>query len=319
VLLIVFAANAGAVAHALTQVGPTQGMSEAGRLPPTLPLAEAQGREHFGFADGISQPILAGTVDAERFPDSTHVTALGEFVLGYRDQTGSLAGVPGLGMSDDFGRNGSYFVFTQYEQHVDEFWRIMHERTRDRQGGLAAEALASKIVGRMPDGTPLVPYGNREDNEFDFTEDPYGYGCPLGSHIRRSHERGSVDEARNRHRILRRGRSYGPRVLPGVPDPRERGLFFACLNADLERQFEFIFQNWTNNPAFSGLRAECDPLVGSAPGGCPGLFTVPGLPTPAQVSGLRRFVQVRGGQYFFLPGITALRSLAEGLCGTVGN
>src|SRR5262249_41440393 len=107
---------------------------------------------------------------------------------------------------------------------------------------------------------------------------------------------------RNRHRVLRRGRSYGE------ADDIEKGLLFMCLNADIERQFEFIHQNWLNDPAFGGLADERDPLVGALHQD--DVFTVPGLPAPVFVRGLRRFVSVRGAEYFFLPGIAALRTLA---------
>jgi Dyp-type peroxidase family len=320
-LLMVFAASSDALQRAIGEVAPPpEATTEVLTLPETLSLEEAQGREHFGFTDGISQPILAGTPDAERFPTSPHVTALGEFVFGYADQLGRRAEAPGLGGCAGFGRNGSYLVFAQYEQHVKDFWDFMDE-TASAQGAAdpdAAERLASKIVGRMPDGTPLVPYVNHKDNDFDFTEDPFGYGCPLGSHVRRSNPRhGPSEGPPNRHRILRRGRSYGPRLERGEETDVPRGLFFMCLNADIERQFEFIQQNWTNNPAFAGLSHERDPLVGDR-AACPvrpAVFTIPGLPAPARIDGLPRFVTARGAEYFFLPGLEGLRSLAKGDCG----
>ena len=294
-------------------------------------LRDAQGREHFGFTDGISQPILAGSTDAERFPESMHVTALGEFVLGYPDSGGKAIGyqddagrsvrLPSVHGCPEFGLNGSYLVVRQLYQDVAEFWKSVSDRSlvngqRDPQ---AAQLLASKIVGRWPDGTPLVPYANRDDNEFGFGEDPYGYGCPMGAHVRRANPRDSLGNTnlpftpRNDHRILRRGRSYGdpPKDL-FEKDDEDRGLVFLGLNADLERQFEFVQQNWINNTAFAGLCDERDPLVGSrsvAAHGS-GTFTIASLPAPLRLHDLPRFVTVKGGQYFFLPGLRALRHLA---------
>jgi hypothetical protein len=98
------------------------------------------------------------------------------------------------------------------------------------------------------------------------------FGCPIGAHIRRANPRDSLgaggaaaEASANRHRLVRRGRSYGPPLPPGEvnDDEVERGLMFVCLNADIERQFEFVQQNWINNPAFGGLYAERDPLVGA--------------------------------------------------------
>ena len=185
-----------------------------------------------------------------------------------------------------------------------------------RRDADAERRLAEKIVGRSVDGTPLVPYANVDDNEFVYAEDPYGYGCPLGAHVRRANPRDSFEnnnlpfEPANDHRILRRGRSYI--CQDGNTGSLERGLLFLCLNADLERQFEFIQQNWINNPAFAGLSDECDPLIGVPPAADDVVFTMGGLPARQRV-GLQRFVTVRGGGYFFLPGIAALRRLTEPL------
>jgi Dyp-type peroxidase family len=278
-------------------------------------LAEANGHEHFGFLDGISQPILRGTLDAERLPDSTHLTELGEIVLGYPNALNDIAKSPSLEKYPTFGTNGTYLVFRQLFQDVLAFKSFMADKasTPGHPDSEPAIELASKIIGRQPDGTPLVPYVNVDDNEFSFAGDPYGNGCPIGAHVRRANPRDSVStdlsqRPRNRHRVLRRGRSYGG------PDDPERGLLFLCLNGDFERQFEFIHQNWINDPGFGGLADERDPLVGvgvqsaNDPGG--GVFTIPGLPAPTRVCGLPRFVSVRGGEYFFLPGIRALRYMA---------
>jgi len=115
----------------------------------------------------------------------------------------------------------------------------------------------------------------------------------------------------NRHRILRRGRSYGDRLDdPFVEDETERGLHFICLNGDIERQFEFVQQTWVNNTAFAGLQGETDPLVGNQDN-TGGRFTVQDDPLRSRVHNLRSFVTVKGGAYFFLPGLKALRYLAS--------
>ena len=346
-LVMVFAANPESLDAALKAIEPPNDktLTVAWHVEGS-PFSKMKGREHFGFADGMSQPILEGSTDAERFPDSIHLTALGEFVLGYpnafgialglRDRVGRTAPlptsdpvspadwsvtspepvpVPLQSEWDSFGRNGSYLVLRQLEQDVDEFRRFVRTASgRDQPGDPEAEYLAAKIVGRWRDGTPLVPYATVNDNEFGYAEDPHGYGCPIGSHVRRANPRDTFENnarlfrPRNEHRILRRGRSYGP--LPGEPaNGKPRGLMFLCLNADLERQFEFIQQNWINNPSFAGLADETDPLL-SGDNGRREVFTMAGLPAPHRLRALPRFVTVKGGQYFFLPGITALQRLA---------
>jgi deferrochelatase/peroxidase EfeB len=93
-------------------------------------------------------------------------------------------------------------------------------------------------------------------------------------------------------------------------DGERRGLLFICLNTDIGRQFEFVQQTWMNNPVFGGLDGEVDALVGNLPkGDC--IFTVPDHPLRTRVHNLSRFVTVKGGAYFFLPSVRALKYLAR--------
>jgi len=158
--------------------------------------------------------------------------------------------------------------------------------------------------------------------------DADGFKCFICSHVRRSNPRDTLGpdatkalKTANRHRILRRGRSYGHRPEdPRVPDAIDRGLLFICLNSDIERQFEFCQQTWINNPVFGGLDGEVDPLIGniskteSTPANSDNgdterdaIFTIQADPLRTRVHNLERFVTVKGGAYFFLPSIRALR------------
>jgi deferrochelatase/peroxidase EfeB len=123
------------------------------------------------------------------------------------------------------------------------------------------------------------------------------------------------------HRILRRGREYGPELLPfEIQDLKpaqhsERGLHFICINANISRQFEFLQNAWIASTKFSGLTGESDPLLGNRESmpGCPvtGGFTMASdSALRHRVPGLPQFVTVRGGAYFFLPGLRALRYFA---------
>ena len=123
------------------------------------------------------------------------------------------------------------------------------------------------------------------------------------------------------HRILRRGREFGPglspedALAPAPPNEPERGLHFICLNANISRQFEFLQNAWIMSTKFSGLSGESDPLVGNRERveGCPATdeFVMPQDGGPCRrVSGIPQFVTVRGGEYFFLPGLRALRYFA---------
>ena len=90
-----------------------------------------------------------------------------------------------------------------------------------------------------------------------------------------------------------------------------------CLNADIERQFEFVQQTWLDNPAFAGLHGEVDPIVG-AHRASRGTFSVQAAPLAHRVPSMTDYVRVRGGAYFFLPGLRALAAITapgQGLAG----
>jgi deferrochelatase/peroxidase EfeB len=217
------------------------------------------------------------------------------------------------------------------------------------------------MVGRTRAGDPLVPIeegpipgigsspGEGKQNRFTYDGDPGGTRCPFGAHLRRANPRngdypgrpswlarlitvlgfgprGFRDDLMSSvrfHRILRRGREFGPglspeeALMPAPANEPERGLHFICLNANIARQFEFLQNAWLMSTKFSGLTGESDPLVGNRERipGCPATdeFVMPeegGL--CRRVAGMPQFVTVRGGEYFFLPGVRALRYLAGG-------
>ena len=243
----------------------------------------------------------------------------------------------------DLGMNGSYMVFRQLSQDVARFWQFCEDQTRRRDGTTQPAdqiRMASKMVGRWPGGAPLVKSPASDDpalgsdNDFLYhgSGDKHGLKCPIGAHIRRSNPRDSLEpdpgsersiEVGKRHRIIRRGRAYGAPVaasmdiadILAVEDaPGERGLHFICFNTHINRQFEFIQHTWLNNPGFDGLYDDDDPIAGdrgSSHGKPAGTFTIQADPVRTRVTGMPRFVEVRGGGYFFLPGIRALRYLAS--------
>ncbi len=139
------------------------------------------------------------------------------------------------------------------------------------------------MVGRWPSGAPLVLSPERDDpaladpNDFMYAQsDAHGYACPIGAHIRRANPRDSLDPrpgspesiaVNKRHRLLRRGRAYGPplsveQALSDRDAPvDERGLHFICLNGNIARQFEFVQHTWINNPKFDQLYDDADPIL----------------------------------------------------------
>jgi Dyp-type peroxidase family len=316
-----------------------------------LDTADHGDKEPFGFRDGISQPIIEGLPKASSVSDPVRA---GEFVLGYPNAYGLYtdrpllpASLPGAGLlprdaagsgGADLGRNGSYLVFRQLRQDVFGFWRYVMSVSADPDGSpnpTAQVHFAARLVGRWPGGAPLVLSPDRDDpglataTDFGYhAADAAGLRCPIGAHVRRANPRDSLDpnpgtqksiDINNRHRLLRRGREYGPPATPeqiaaGTDDGAERGLHFVCLSANISRQFEFIQHTWIENPKFAGLYADPDPVVGSRRGPAESnCFTVPARPVRRRLSGLPQFVTVQGGAYFFLPGLRAIRYLA-GLC-----
>lgn len=284
------------------------------------------GREHFGFQDGISQPAIEGTGFPASNPREAPLKA-GEFVLGYPDERHQLAPMPQPAV---LGRNGSYVAMRKLHQDVAALRRYLRTQATS---AAEEELLAAKIVGRWRSGAPLALAPDHDDPELatdasrrnDFLyydDDPKGLKCPLGSHIRRMNPRDQFKDEIiqvNRHRVFRRGQAYGTVLPEGVmeDDGVERGMVFLFVGADLRRQFEFVQREWINQGTFIGAPAEKDPLIGPNDG--TGIFTIPKQPIRRRLQGLPQFVTVRGGEYFFIPGLRALRWLADGEYGAEGS
>jgi deferrochelatase/peroxidase EfeB len=301
-------------------------------------------REPFGFRDGVSQPILRGMSPRIGAAPSIHTVEPGEFILGYLDNRGYYPPTPQISAAKDirdqlhdlpanmpkrfpkfeteadrskqlrdFGRNGSFLVIRQLSQDTEKFRE--YTQTTAEEEGKTAEFIAAKMVGRWPNGSSLVknPYesgtsnGSGSENEFLFADtDPQGIRCPFGSHIRRANPRDSLNiespselSVSNRHRLLRRGRPY---VKDG-----EQGVMFICFNADIERQFEFVQSTWLCASAFHGLNEELDPLTAQHDGNA---LSVPSPDSASRYRDIPSFTTMRGGGYFFMPGMRSLHFLA---------
>lgn len=271
-------------------------------------------KEPFGFKDGISHPAVEGSGVPGSNPAEPPFKA-GEFILGYRDETG---GFP-MPQPELLGRNGSYAVFRKLHQRVAAFRQYLRANSSNAQ---EEELLAAKMMGRWRSGAPLALSPERDDpvlgadtarnNNFLFGDDPRGFKTPASSHIRRANPRdASVAGAVRLHRMIRRGTAYGPPLPEGVleEDGADRGIIFAFIGSHLKRQFEFVQSEWLNDSVFIGASAEKDPVSGANDG--TGIFTLPRRPVRRRLQGLPRFVVTRGGEYCFIPGLRALRWLAD--------
>jgi len=268
--------------------------------------------EHFGYRDRLSTPVIEGTGE-QPTPGSGPPIKAGEFFLGYVDETASRSALP---QPEVVSQNGSYLAYLRLQEHVGAFRDFLREHAETPQ---QQELIAAKLMGRWRSGAPLTLAPHRDDpqlgadpqrtNDFNYrVMDPYGYACPIGSHIRRMNPRDTAENMRRR-KMIRRGGTYGPPLGEGVAeDGVERGIaaFIGC--ASLVRQFEFAMNVWVNDPNFQDLGNERDPFVGSQDGTYD--ITIPKRPIRQKIKGLPAFTTVRGGAYFFLPGIRALRYLA---------
>ncbi|HEY0794514.1 MAG TPA: dyp-type peroxidase [Acidisarcina sp.] len=286
-------------------------------------------REHFGFTDGFGNPDYLGVERTSQpgqgklMPDGSWAPlATGELLLGYADEAGELpvAPIPHLLAS-----NGTFMIFRKLHQNVATYRAYLEEWGARYSGG--KQKLASKLIGRWQDGTPVELSPERPDpslvkdqtrnTNFTFSEDAAGARCPIGAHVRRVNPRdafGFKGRLINRRRITRRGLPYGPYVPEDQPvsDAAEHGVAMMVLNASISRQFEFVQQQWIEYGNDAHLGNDKDPLMGNHGG--EGRFLVQGDTTasnpPFVCSNLPSFVELRGGDYFFLPSITALGMIA---------
>jgi deferrochelatase/peroxidase EfeB len=270
-------------------------------------------REHFGYRDRLSEVPIEGA-GREPQPGSGAPIKPGEFFLGYVDESGAVPPQPEPALLT---KNGSYLAYFRLQEHVAVFRDFLRRNARTRDD---EELLAAKLMGRWRSGAPLVLAPERDDpplgadlrrtNDFDYGKmDPYGYKCPIGAHIRRVNPRDTADNVQRR-RMIRRGGTYGPPLPEGAPDDGvERGVagFIGC--ASLVRQFEFAMNVWVNDPAFKGLGNERDPIIGTQDGTFD--MTIPRRPIRRELHHLPAFTTLRGGAYFFVPGLHALQFLAS--------
>ena len=334
--------------------------------------------EHFGFTDGIGNPVFAGQLETreqrrsivgagKQLPDgSWRPLATGEFLLGYSDESQETPPAP---LPVEFARNCTFMVYRKLHQNVGSFGSYIAETARryaQHSGdpaatdeARAAEIVKAKMVGRWSNGVPLmaaptygdwIKFGEREQearrtkdtatlaalqrqiNDFRYRDDPDGLKCPVTSHIRRTNTRDMLDpeigandpkvstgsSLNDRRRILRRGLPYGcsrPEDGGDAGDGGNHGIIFIGVCASLFRQFEFVQQQWIQYGLDFNAGNDTCPLAGNH--GKDAKFVIPVDPesgrAPFICSGIPQFVTTRGGDYFFVPSLTALRMIAMGI------
>jgi Dyp-type peroxidase family len=332
---------------------------EAGQVRPD----PVKGHEHFGYADGVSQPGVRGRLD-----DGSPLTpnALpggrenqgglgqdllwpGEFVFGFhgQDKTKPITDAGPLKQPPvPFMNHGAFLVFRRLAQLVPEFNGSVKQASAAIAGSsdkASPDLLGAQMVGRWKSGAPLIlapttdkpqfADGTAEVNNFEFDGDRDGVQCPWAAHVRKAYPRNDVpgntaptqaqtDAAESEtqtHRMMRRGIAFGPELtedeaLSGTSagGANTRGLLFKCYVTSIEKQFEFVQDQWVNAAGFAQSGAGVDPIIGQSAsasrpflGGAPSTNNAANKPSMT----LKGFVQMQGGEYFFAPSITLLKAL----------
>jgi len=303
-------------------LGEERGHAFRRRQDPANPKGE--GMEHFGYADGRSQPLfLAEDVAAEVKNIWNPAFPPAQFIVS------DPAGTPGSAC-------GSYFVFRKLDQNVKGF-KDSEEQLADAMGlkGEDRERTGAMVVGRFEDGTPVTlhgaPQGGSPINDFDYKSDADGARCPFRGHTRKTNPRGDIQhqfnapEAAERAPIMaRRGITYGERRQQANGDFAEDdrptadvGLLFMAYMSDIAAQFEFTQASWVNNRDFVVKGTGVDPVIGQGGTQPPQSGTEvqwkDGYDPAAKTVGFdfQGFVTMLGGEYFFAPSLSGLHRLAS--------
>ncbi|KAF7911766.1 uncharacterized protein EAE98_011881 [Botrytis deweyae] len=281
-----------------------------------------KGKEHFGFEDGISQPLIEGLDEVT--PKDKEPKSVKSGLIFARHEGDDMK-------QPDWAEDGSFLVFRDLQQLVPEFDKWLEDNKHNAPDAANSEdpkeKLAAYLMGRWKNGTPVdeSPHDAKDEklfksNNFDFHPVQEHAKCPFAAHIRKMRPRGDLDH--DHAVIIRRGISYGGEVTPEEKaaqksdDEKERGLLFVCYQSDIRNGFNFLTTRWASNHHFPDRK---DKFVGEHG---PGIDAIVGQrldhhpprsiglpdgkdPTEARVQ-LDRWVVQRGGEYFFSPGIQAL-------------
>ena len=287
-----------------------------------------RGHEHFGFADGISQPAPIG-LPLNAFPGQRGVPA-GHFVFGY---DGQLAAPPLPWMV-----NGSFMVFRRLKQFVPEFNATIQSSSAAH--GMDEELLGARMMGRWKSGAPAVLTPEQDNpgmggdpnqnNNFDYSDDEFQRKCPYGAHIRKLNPRVDIDgnqQTVDPRRIMRAGIPFGPELSPAEIASKktatDRGLLFVCYQTSILQQFEFLQSSWANNTGFvfgkvrpdesaSPVTVGFDPIIGQHQGADRSRATDEPVSNYPQGDQRSEFLQptdsviAQGGAYFFVPSFSAV-------------
>jgi deferrochelatase/peroxidase EfeB len=266
--------------------------------------------EHFGFADGLSNPRFLAQEDAAEHGGETPLFPLRHVLLPLRSS-------PGAPAAESF---GSFVVFRKLEQNVKLFRDEIAQLSTTLfphvpDAASAQEKTGAWVVGRFRDGTPLTAFADpadRPNHVFSYAQDADGGRCPFHAHIRKMNFRPSDNWAAQsgQHLPVRRSIAYGKRIFTDparrIVDPSDTpekgvGLLLMAFVASIEDQFEKLMQKWANRGGFPDPKAGPDPLIAATREGYVNIDGPVVAGRPQTRGKLAQCVHPRGGAYLFAP------------------
>ncbi|OQD90969.1 hypothetical protein PENANT_c001G08653 [Penicillium antarcticum] len=287
-----------------------------------------KGKEHFGFKDGISQPLIEGWDERQPQAKEPKAAKPGLVLCGHEgDKQKQPAWV----------KDGSFLVFRDLQQLVPEFDNFMEENAHlapfAQDHPKPAEKLAAHLMGRWKNGTPVDESPHDDSNEALFSSNNFDYHpidehkkCPFAAHTRKMRPRGDMNHD---HAVIwRRGIPYGEEVTAEEAAERksaadkERGLLFVCYQSDIRNGYNFLTTRWASNHHFPDDKTHVvgeegpgiDAIVGQRLEHHPprSFATIDHEEGSGHRMPLESWVVQRGGDYFFVPSISTLRKELTG-------
>ncbi|RDB23891.1 Peroxidase 2 [Hypsizygus marmoreus] len=288
--------------------------------------------DHFGYRGGMSNPQVKDvTYNTKaqpeiRFPGAP-IIPMGTIVMGYD-------GDADKDKRPAWAKDGTFMVTRKLNNLVPEFddFLLLHAPSLfpNLEKQAAADRLGSRLFGRWKNGTPTELSPDNDDpsiaadpkkiNNFTFDQSKGQSRCPFASHMRKSNPRNDVFpvESAFKHFIRRHNMPYGPELTDEERNARatieERGLHVVCYQSSIVRGFKFIQQGWYNDPDFPPNKPQqpgWDPIFGQTGKEDENVhrFMTGANPTTEQeiMTFPHKFIDPRGGEYFFSPSISTLR------------
>ncbi|KAG0147539.1 hypothetical protein CROQUDRAFT_655914 [Cronartium quercuum f. sp. fusiforme G11] len=289
------------------------------RIGSVRPGSEA-GKEHFGYADGITNPKVQGFNAQEH--DAQHGIVDASTII-----TGHSDGDPA------WTKNGSFLVFRELQQLVPEFNQFVKSiAAKAPEGKVSPDEIGARIVGRWKSGASISLTPHR-DNESLARNQCFSYSddaelkqrrCPFVAHVRKANPRRSLQDPEENvlpHLIIRASIPFGPEVgsdeTSSHQSKHERGLYFIAYQSSIEDGFQFIQQRWLNDASFppnaAGISKPGIDIISGQNKGKPRVAqnVIDKVTTTYHISFFQSFFFFFffffcSGEYFFVPSIKAI-------------